>query len=388
MRTAMMLVAAAAALGACKWTEFDDLSGQTWVSSTEKPGVRSADYGVAIQRGKLTSPSGGALVVIGANQPTYSQLDYSAQGDAKLDSTIVDLGTQGIGNLDAQPIVLADPTGDNAALIANGGGSSILVLIGTIGTTAPETINLFVTPTTVDAATYVQPPNRPDNNQPQPARPLIASGDIVTLAYVTPQPNPQPVCKLVDGTTAIKPQALGAWRNGMYDEVLAWGANGKLYRYPSSVSTGCVGSMAFTASHDTGFSPGKGSQILPVDANHVLLQGHHDVQSADDAALLQVYDATTLLPVGGSVSLPKLRTAATGQVKLFKVSGTGIESSPSATLNDAQPEDNQSFGRAVAAMPFNGTPVIAVAADNEIFMYFQAKLTSGAMLYNETRQGR
>ena len=28
---------AAATLGACKWTEFDDLENETWVSSTQKP---------------------------------------------------------------------------------------------------------------------------------------------------------------------------------------------------------------------------------------------------------------------------------------------------------------------------------------------------------------
>ena len=42
MRTTMLFLAAgAAALGACKWTEFDDLQNETWVGSTEKPNVRS-----------------------------------------------------------------------------------------------------------------------------------------------------------------------------------------------------------------------------------------------------------------------------------------------------------------------------------------------------------
>jgi hypothetical protein len=72
-----------------------------------------------------------------------------------------------------------------------------------------------------------------------------------------------------------------------------------------------------------------------------------------------------------------------GDVKLFPVSGMGgIETSPMAVLHDAQPENNQSFGRAVAVMPFNGKPIIVVAADNEIFTYYQSPL------YDETRQGR
>jgi hypothetical protein len=414
MRTLLLPVLATAALVGCKWTEFDDLSGETWVGSTEKPSVKSSDYGVAIQRGTLTSASGGTLVVIGANQASYSQLVYGADGSAKLASNTVELNTQfGIGNLDAQPIVLADPTSDNTALLVNGGGSQVLALIGP---GQLDQYNLFVTPSTVDAATYMQPPMRPDTNQAQPARPLVASGEVVIGVTLNPQPivtgtSMHPVCRLLDGATAITPRALGTVRSGMFDDILAWGTSGKLYRYGSNAFNGCAPPLPpqnLVASHDTGFAPGHGSQILTVDATHVLLQGHHD---NDDAAVLQVYDATTLAPVGGSVSLPKLRTAAildlgtdkyvvagypaqivdgksSGQVLLFKVSATGIETSPSATLNDAQPEDNQSFGRAVAVMPFNGKPIIAVAADNEIFVYFRANLTSGTPLYNETRQGR
>jgi len=83
MRTTMLfLAAAAAALGACKWTEFDDLQNETWVGSTEKPNVKSSDYGVAIQRG-ATLADGGTLVVIGANQATYSELAYDAKGGSK-----------------------------------------------------------------------------------------------------------------------------------------------------------------------------------------------------------------------------------------------------------------------------------------------------------------
>jgi hypothetical protein len=244
--------------------------------------------------------------------------------------------------------------------------------------------------------------------------PLVASGDVVVGTFYGTVPNPQPTCKLVDGADAIQARALGAVRiaPATSDAVLAWGSAGAkagtLYLYPGSVFNGCV-SQGTALSHDTGFVPGRGSQILSLDATHVLLQGHHD---NDDVSLLQVYDATTMMPVGGSVSLPKLRTAAIldtgaqkyviagypgeivdgvtgGVVRLFKVSATdGIDSQPAALFNDAQPEDSQSFGRAVAAMPFNGKQIVAVAANNEIFMYFRLNLTDGTALYGETRQGR
>jgi hypothetical protein len=32
--------------------------------------------------------------------------------------------------------------------------------------------------------------------------------------------------------------------------------------------------------------------------------------------------------------------------------------------------------------------VIAIAADNELFVYYRANQTDGTVLYNETRQGR
>src|SRR5262249_12226928 len=121
-------------------------------------------------------------------------------------------------------------------------------------------------------------------------------------------PNPQPKCKLTDNGTSIQPRALGAVKNGTVDDVLAWGSGGMLYRYPSSVFLGCAAQEP-SASVATGFMPGHGSQILALDATHVLLQGHQD---SGNAAILQVYDvgATTPVAVGSSASLENLRTAA------------------------------------------------------------------------------
>src|SRR5689334_22477882 len=125
MRTILFLAlgALAASTAACKWTEFDDLSDETWVSSTEKPNVKSTNYGVAIQRGNKTGTEG-RLAVIGAGQATFSELVFDANGDSKLAATALELNNQfGIGNLDAQPILLADPASDDIALVINGGGS-------------------------------------------------------------------------------------------------------------------------------------------------------------------------------------------------------------------------------------------------------------------------
>jgi len=400
----------ASSLGACKWSEFDDLEHETWVGSTEKPDVASSDYGVAIQRG-ARSGDGGTLVVIGAGQPTYSRLVYSAQGDSSLASGSLELNAQyGIGTLEPQPILLADPTGDDVSLVINSGANSIAVLTGGAQVNLHQ---VFVTPSTVSAATYMQPPPRTDAahlGEAQPVQPLVGSGDLVLGTFYANVPTPQPTCKLTEAAAGIDIRALGTVRDGAVDDVLAWGAGGKLYKYPGSVFNGCDTIQPLAPPIDTGFSPGPGSQILALFGSLVVLQGHHD---SDDDSFLQVYDVATMTAVGGPVSLPKLRTAAiftsgattyviagyptaavdgktsAGQVLLFKTAETtGLAAQPAVTLNDAQPESSESFGRAVVAMPFNGAEVVAVAADNEIFVYFQLELADGTMLYEETREGR
>ena len=411
MRTSFVVIVAvpALALGACKWTEFDDLSDSTWVVASGKPDVKSSDYGVAIARGDRAIATGGTLAVIGAGVPSYSELAFSAAGGSSVPSNNVALPDKGVTSFDPQPpFLLAHPTSSEVALITNGDASSIVVAAG------EHTVNVKqmfvpsgVTPSPT-AATYLQPPKKtPADTQLPPVQPLVGAGDFVLGEIGSPVAS----CKLVDGATAIGVRALGVLRTvGGSDDVLAWGANGKLYHYPGSVFFGCATQVAIGASYDTKFVPGVGSQILPIDATRVLLQGHADPKTGD-AGLLQVVDATTLTPIGNPVSAAGLRTAAVlavdsqlyavagfptavvdgtiaGQVNVYRITATGLDTTPVATLHDAQPEASQSFGRSVAALPFNGKQVIAVAANNEIFVYFRANQSDGTALYAEARQGR
>jgi len=405
MRTQMFLAAIAAssasALGACSWTQFDDLGNEAWVGSTEKPDVKSSDYGIAVQRASR-SGDGGRLVVLGAGTATYSELIYSASGASSLPPTTLGLQQAfGIPNIGNQPLLLADPSSDNVSLVVTS-DNGVAILTGAQGQLKPY--QLF-NQTAPDAATYMLAPGQ---SAPQP---LVAVADTVFGAFLPALPTgmPQPACKLVDPaapTTKLAIHALGAVRVGGTDDVLVWDGGGKLFRFPSAVFNGCGVSPVPLASANTSFMPDQGSQILAIDANTVLLQGHHG-----DAGLLQVYNATTLAAIGPAVMVSKLRAAAVinvsgtsyaiagapaalaggveaGQVTLYKISGTGLDGTPAATLNDAQPEANQNFGRAVVAMPFNGKQVIVVAANNEIFVYFRANLAAGTTLYDETRQGR
>lgn len=416
MRTTLYTVAllALAAAPACKWTEFDDLEGDTWVRATDKPNGDSTDYGVAIQRGQKGA-NGGKLVVIGAGQAQFTELVYSTNGASDLAPTAQKLNSQfGIGNLDVQPILLADPTTDDVSLVVNSGGQSIAVLTGTGGLLAHQVFG----PEQPDAATYMLPP--PNATQPTPPiQVLVAAVDTVYGAFVANSPNPQPKCQLVDeGNMPLTIRGLGNARNApsTTDDVVVWGmaatgGMGKLLMYPGSVFGGCAttqGPIAGWTATATTFTPAKGSQLIMVDSTHVLAVGHKEIGSTDSYLALFRLDASakSITMIGAPVTVPDLRTAAiyddgtkkfvvagyptalidgvkAGQVAVYSLDLTsGIGASPSAVLHDASPGEEQQFGRAVAVTPFNGKPVIAVAADNEIFMYFRTTL------YDETRSGR
>jgi hypothetical protein len=47
---------------------------------------------------------------------------------------------------------------------------------------------------------------------------------------------------------------------------------------------------------------------------------------------------------------------------------------PKLTLNDAEPESAQEFGRSVTTMKFNGQEILVVGAHNEIFAYYKTAL--------------
>ncbi len=420
MRNLTMIVLAAASLaGGCKWTEFDDLEKEAWVSSTGKPNGDSSDYGVAIQRGSKASASGGKLVVIGAGQAQYTELVYAPNGDSDLAPTALKLNVNfGIGNLESQPILLADPSNDEVSLVVNAGGQTISVLTGS-GGLVPH--NVFG-PTSPDAAAYVQPPNRTDvghAGEAQPLQPLIGSVDTVYGTYFANTPNPQPKTQLMDDLGApIQIRALAGARINQVasDDLVVWTATGKLALYDGKAgwdpAVTMTGPLTGSTAVDTGFAPGKGSQLIVVDGKFALLVGHRDM--GDAASFLAVYDVTagtagarTPARIGNPITIPELRTAAVldlgakgrfvvagyptstfdgvkaGRVLVFPLSTTsGIAETPAMTLNDAEPEADQAFGRAIAVMTFNGQPTIAVGADNEVFVYYRT------LLYDETRQGQ
>jgi hypothetical protein len=388
--------------GACSWTTFDDLESETWVTSTEKPDNDSSNWGVAIQRAQ-SSGLGGRLVVMGASQSLYSELAVTSDGDIAVPSTTLELNSQfGIGNLDPQPILLADPASNDVALVTSSGSASIAVLKGAAGTLNVH--NVFG-PSNPDAATYMVPAAGGLSQT------LVAEGDKVYGTFFVNPPNPQPSCKLVDaGNQQVLVRALGAIpATGGANDVVVWSSTGKVLVYPGgTLFNGCaMAGPSFSSAADTTVKPGKGSQILTFTQSsmrYALLQGHDDTGNGM-LALFSLDGVPTML--GSARAEQGVRTAAlfehggkryvvagypnavvdgtsgAGQALVFEVDlQSGVGATAVATLYDAQPESKQQFGRAVTVMPFDGKPVIVVAADNEVFTYFRTTL------YDETRTGR
>lgn len=159
------------------------------------------------------------------------------------------------------------------------------------------------------------------------------------------------------------------------------------------------------------FVPGRGSQILIYQERYAILIGRKDLPNPDSFIAmydLQAMSGGMMMPAlkGTPNTVPDLRTGAileagtmtylvagyptatfdgvkAGRVQVYEFNTTtGVSGSTAMTLHDASPEGEQAFGRGVAVTEFNGEPVIAVAADNEVFFYFRTAL------YEETREGR
>ena len=88
MRTKLLFLSLSLSVGACKWTEFDDLQDQAWVKAITKPdGSKSNNWGVGIVRGKQASASGGVLAVFGNAQARLNEVTLAADGVTAVSSS-------------------------------------------------------------------------------------------------------------------------------------------------------------------------------------------------------------------------------------------------------------------------------------------------------------
>lgn len=425
-------------LGACKWTEFDDLRDEAWVSAISKPdGSKASNWGVAVVRGKATSPDGGRLAVFGSASSRLNEIQFNAAGDPK-QLPEQNLGNIGIGNLSVEPIVLGDPNSEDFALVTQGSAQQVVVAAGGDSNLLQFIINGA---TSVDAAVYLRAPEidvdeaHGARTMIQPSQPILAANDTLFGTFFanpdTPAAFIQPKCQLLDGTTPIGIRGLGAVPAGDgSDDLAVWTSNGNMLLLDGHVFNGdrsplggvslCPGGVldisvsaaVLKTSAVVGFTPDLGSltQIIPIDDRFALLQGH-----TTSTSFLAVWDfqgdtvgTTAGVVVGAKVEEPGLRSAdlfvegtglhvvagfpgaitdgvSAGKVQVYPVStATGFTGVVTELFTDSQAEDGQAFGRSVAVIEYNGSPVISVAGNNEVYTFFRTPT-----LYNtDRRQGR
>ena len=292
----------------------------------------------------------------------------------------------------------------------------------------------------VDAAAYVRAPviGSPDAHgarTAQPSQPIVAADNTLFGTFFVNPDAPsaflQPRCVLLDGTTPIGIRGLGAVPAGDgTDDLAVWTSNGNLLILDGHVFNGersgavgselCPGSMldiststaVLRSSAPVGFTPDQGSpsQIIRIDDRFALLQGH-----TTSTSFLAVWDfegdtvgTTAGLVVGAKVEEPGLRSAdlfvdgtdlhvvagfpnaiidgiGAGKVQVYPMSTTtGFTGEVTELFTDSQAEDGQAFGRSVAVIEYNGSPIISVAGNNEVYTFFRTPT-----LYNtDRRQGR
>lgn len=435
MRTKLLLLLS---LGACKWTEFDDLRDEAWVQATEKAdGSKASNWGVSIVRGRAVSPTGGQLAVFGTATARLDELQYDANGTVKRIPEI-NLGVFGILNLPAEPIVLGDPNGNDFAVITQSSSQQVVVVAGSDSNLVQVIPNGA---TTVEAAAYVRAPaldsielHGARTTGIQPSQPILAANDTLFGAYFGTAPNPQPKCSLTNAGTPVGIRGLGAVPAGDgTDDIAVWTDGGEMFVLDGHIFNGArSGVDAATAvcangivdldpaalspaviktAATVGITPDLGSlsQIIRIDDRFALLQGH-----TNGGSLIAVWDFKDPAdPTAGKIVGTKVEEAGVRSIDLFNEDGTlhviagypsaivdgvtsgkvlvypmdttaGINVAPIETFTDSQPEDGQAFGRTVAAIQYNGLPVISVGGNNEVYTFFRTP----TLYSTDRRQGR
>ncbi len=413
MRKTFLFAAAIGSLGACKWSEFDDISDDAYVAATGRPDDGATIWPIALVPAQSTaSDVAGTLGVFGASEPTYNEIVLGAAGTAAVGSSSFEFESIGWGSFQTDPLVLRNPdtTGEGVGeltLITEPASASVLFFGKGAGF---DYVDLNGA-TKIEAATYIRPST---------GAPSVAVGGESDKLFARLPPKVVKRCDLVENAMPIALKAIGSVvpSGATDDHLLVWLADGRLVLYPAGVVNGddpaitgepCDGGVSgepLLASTATPFQPAGRSHILDFrddaafGADLRLLVGRNGPNTFVQVVQVSTTGITfvgTPLVTEASASHATMRfedasyvalgfptatveNTVAGQVKLYDVDpATGITSQAVLVLNDSQPEDNQGFGRAVSPVTFNGTQILAVGATNEIFTYFSTEL------YEDTR---
>jgi hypothetical protein len=383
MRAPWLLLPLSLGLGlvGCKWTTFDDLEDDTWVRSTDDPDLGATEYALAIA-GVSTSTSGGVLAVISDDTPNYSTITYNSAGAADIGGNPIKLGTQNIGALGETPVFATDATGRIGLAEKSITGGNFAVLFGS--PTAPAALEFM-------AAAIPTP--TPDAGIFAGTDFVFAAGDAI---YTVPSAGMPKTCKIVDDAAMpVQTAGMGADATDLW----VWSKDGVLLRYTLTELAACsgnlapaAGSIAFTS---PSFMPAANARVH-ILGTHAVLAGH---ATTSRTGQVLVVDLTTMTQVGTTLTVEGLKSTVladlgsgtylaigvpdrsvggvvTGEVELHELdtASGALDATPVALLHDADPESGQLFGRSLTTMQFNGSPILVVGANAEVFAYYRTAL--------------
>lgn len=381
----------AVALTACKWTDFDDLSDQTWAHAQDKPSIGSTDYAVSIV-GASTTGDGGLVSVVSTDSPTYSTIQYDAKGGSKIGDNTLKLGQHFITSLSEKPILVTDGMGDVALVEKAIDAGQIAVVSGPAG--QPGDLSFAGSPP--QAAAFAAKILYITASAPGPMMPNLMIVDVGNPT--TPVKN----CVVTDDT-AMPLTAVAVATTS--DKVWVWSKAGTLFAYDKAALDACTSTTPVAVAAGTtftpaaAFAPGTGSGLHIVDDGthqYAVLAGSSstsgevqvvDLEQSPPVAVgsplmasgllsstVATFDGMTFLVLGFPQN--EVKNTAAGEVQIFDFDpATGmLGSSPAESLSDAQPDNGELFGRDVTTMQFNGKTVLVVAASNEVFSYYRTAL--------------
>lgn len=368
MRT--KLVIAALSLAGCNWMDFDDLSEQAWVRSTDDAHIGSRNYALAIA-GVSTSTSGGLLGVISDDSPDYSTIDYGTDGVDRSGQNDLKLNQHRIAALTDPPLFVTDGAGKFLLAERSTTGGNIAVVFGAATSPAGQEFPAVAAP---DAVAFAG------------GNAVVAAGN----TFYTLQGSTPIACAPTSASFASAAMAANA------QDLFVWTKSGMLVVQPLAQLSPC-GTLVSDGPYTTSLVPAPGArvhlagnyailtahaqssrmgQVFVVDVTNPALPVQTDTLMVEglQSSALATFGTSTYLAVG--VPDRAVDGVITGQVDVFALDTTTgtLTQTPAMSLHDAQPESGAQFGRSVTTMKFNDQEILVVAAKSEVFAYYKTTL--------------
>lgn len=417
-----LAIIASIGLCACNWTTFDDLADQTWVDSTGGPDNASpAEYGLSMA--PVGVSTGAAFLVSMRSPDGVALLTYDQTGAGAVTSTEVTALVPNAAQLPERPILAADPNSDRVLLATPVGEevppamTQLLVYSGAT-LSGPTTVTLSAEGH-VGALAVGDTDVDPDTSGTDV---VVTVDDTLIVVDDYQMTKTQSDCVL-SREVAFAGLVGDFGAAGASAEVVLALGNEARSGAASSIeifSASTVADAAMIASGEPCFTdiaplrapllsipaPGdEGDFGVSLVAGDFTGDGNLDL-AAGAPGTNKVYVFTAIDLAGGSFGTPVELPVPAGSgvfgetLAAGDLDGDGADElivgdsraasggEPNAgaahifvfdgddpgqplTLHDAQPEAEQRFGRALAVGTFEGTGLLSVGADGEVFTYFR-----------------